>query len=304
MSETVFLVNPASGNGAAGRRWPEIRRRAADVGLTGKAFVSRQRGDIAKFARGVPDGSTDLLVLVGGDGTVNEAVNGLLSTKRETLPALAVVMIGTGRDFARSHGIPTSLAGALAVATSGRTTVADAGVVRHRGEDGSERETFFANVGSAGMSGAVARRADAGSKALGGRVTFLVALVRVFSRWQNSELTVELAGERRTGKMTNVVVANGPYHAGGMWLAPQARPDDGLFDVVLFGDISKVDFVRNVAKIYRGTHVDHPKIDVVRSDAVSVDSAEPLPLEVDGEQPGTTPARFEILPGALRVRVP
>ncbi len=104
--------------------------------------------------------------------------------------------------------------------------------------------------------------------------------------------------------MTNVVVANGPYHAGGMWLAPQARPDDGLFDVVLFGDISKVDFVRNVAKIYRGTHVDHPKIDVVRSDVVTVESPEPLPLEVDGEQPGTTPARFEILPRALRVRVP
>ncbi len=266
--------------------------------------MSRAPGEIADFARRVPDGSTDLLVVVGGDGAVNEAVNGLLSTKRETLPELAVVMIGTGRDFARSHGIPTSLAGALAVARSGRTTVADAGVVRHRGEDGSERKTFFANVGSAGMSGAVARRADASSKALGGRVTFLLALVRVFSRWQNTELTVELASERRTGKMTNVVVANGPYHAGGMWLAPQARPDDGLFDVVLFGDISKVDFVRNVAKIYRGTHVDHPKIDVVRSDVVTVESPEPLPLEVDGEQPGTTPARFEILPRALRVRVP
>jgi diacylglycerol kinase (ATP) len=266
--------------------------------------VSRAPGEIADFARRVPDGSVDLLVVVGGDGTVNEAVNGLLSTNREALPELAVVMIGTGRDFARSHGIPTRLAGALAVATSGRTTVADAGVVWHRGKDGSERQTFFANVASAGMSGAVARRADASSKALGGRVTFLVALVRVFSRWQNTELTVGLAGERRTGKMTNVVVANGPYHAGGMWLAPQARPDDGLFDVVLFGDISKIDFVRNVAKIYRGTHVDHPKIDVVRSDVVTVESPEPLPLEVDGEQPGTTPARFEILPGALRVRVP
>ena len=268
--------------------------------------MSRARGEIAERARREADAGASLLVVVGGDGTVNEAVNGLLSAGSGPAlpPELAVVMIGTGKDFARSHGIPTRLDGAIAVARSGRTAVADAGRVRHRAEGGLERETFFANVGSAGMSGAVARRADASSKALGGRITFLVALVRVFSRWRNTEVSVELGGERRAGKMTNVVVANGAYHAGGMWLAPDARPDDGLFDVVVFGDISKVDFVRNVAKIYRGTHVEHPKIDVVRTDRVVVDSAEPLPLELDGEQPGTTPARFEILPGALRVRVP
>jgi YegS/Rv2252/BmrU family lipid kinase len=268
--------------------------------------VSRARGEIAERARREADAGASLLVVVGGDGTVNEAVNGLLSAESgpALAPELAVVMIGTGKDFARSHGIPTRLDGAITVATSGRTAVADAGKVRHQTEGGLERETFFANVGSAGMSGAVARRADASSKALGGRVTFFVALVRVFSRWRNAEVSVELAGERRAGKMTNVVVANGAYHAGGMWLAPDARPDDGLFDVVVFGDISKVDFVRNVAKIYRGTHVEHPKIDVVRTDRVTVDSAEPLPLELDGEQPGTTPARFDILPGALRVRVP
>jgi YegS/Rv2252/BmrU family lipid kinase len=242
--------------------------------------------------------------VVGGDGSVNEVVNGMLATGRAPLPELAVITIGTGKDFARSHGIPTKLDAALAIAADGRTATADVGRVRHRTRDGGERESFFANVGSAGMSGEVARRADASSKVLGGKISFLVALVRVFARWRNVDVTVDIDGGRRTGRMTNVVVANGPYHAGGMWLAPDARPDDGLFDVVLFGDITKADFVRSVIKIYRGTHVHHPKIDVVRATTVSVDSAELLPLELDGEQPGTTPARFEIVPGALRVRVP
>lgn len=266
--------------------------------------MSTRPGEVAELAGQAAREGKTLLVVVGGDGTVNEAVNGLLAAGAPELPEIAVITIGTGKDFARSHGIPTKVDAAVEVAASGRTVTADVGRVRHRTAEGGDRESYFANVGSAGMSGAVARRADASSKALGGRLSFFVALVRVFSRWRNVEMTVELDGERRTGRMTNVVVANGAYHAGGMWLAPEARPDDGLFDVVLFGDISKGDFVGNVLKIYRGTHLAHPKIELLRSATVSVESAEPLPMELDGEQPGTTPATFEIVPGALRVRVP
>jgi diacylglycerol kinase (ATP) len=265
---------------------------------------SRGAGDIARLAAEVAEAEVELLIVVGGDGTVNETVNGLLGAGRSRLPELAVITIGTGKDFARSHAIPTRLEDAVSVAVDGRVVSTDVGRVLHRGPDGRERETFFGNVGSAGMSGEVARQADATTKALGGRVSFFVALVRVFARWRNAEMIVDVGSERRSGLMTNVVVANGAYHAGGMWLAPEARTDDGLFDVVLFGDINKADFVRSVLKIYRGTHVSHPKIDVLRSSTVSVESAKPLPLEVDGEQPGTTPARFEIVPGALRVRVP
>jgi diacylglycerol kinase (ATP) len=242
------------------------------------------------------------LVVVGGDGTVNEAVNGILRDARGA-PELAVVMVGTGKSFARSHGIPTHLQRAVEVAARGRVVAVDAGRVWHRSEDG-EQESYFANVASAGMSGAVARRADSSSKALGGRVSYFVALVRVFARWQNVEMSVDAGGERHEGRMTNVVVANGPQHAGGMRLAPNARPNDGLFDVVLFGDISKADFVANVLRVYRGTHVHHPKIQVLSSASVTIESARPLPLELDGEQPGTTPARFEIVPQALRLRVP
>jgi len=104
--------------------------------------------------------------------------------------------------------------------------------------------------------------------------------------------------------MHDVIVANGVWHGGGMMLAPGARPDDGVFDVVLIGDVSKADFVTTAPKLYKGKHVGHPKIEIVRTSRVSVDAAEHLPIELEGEQVGTTPATFEVVPGALHVRVP
>jgi diacylglycerol kinase family enzyme len=104
--------------------------------------------------------------------------------------------------------------------------------------------------------------------------------------------------------MHDVIVANGKWHGGAMLLAPDAEPDDGLFDVVTIGDVNKRDFVTTVPKIYNGTYVAHPKVEVLRSSSVAVDAPEPLPIELDGEQVGTTPARFEVVPRAVRVRVP
>jgi YegS/Rv2252/BmrU family lipid kinase len=253
-------------------------------------------------AQAVADGA-ERVVAVGGDGTLNEVANGVLALPGER-PELAVIPFGTGMDFARSHGIPRKLEAAIDVARDGRTATIDAGRVSFKAWDGSDAEAYFANIASAGMSGAVARQANQTSKALGGRISFFAALVRVFARWQNTQLEVDAGGERRSGKMTNLIVANGRYQGGGMLMAPEALPDDGLFDVLVIGDITKRDFVLNVAKIYRGTHLSHPKIELLRSASVSVDAEVPVPIELDGEQPGTTPARFEVVPAALRLRVP
>ena len=217
---------------------------------------------------------------------------------------LATIPLGTGMDFGRTYGIPRGFEDAVRVALEGGLRTVDAGRVRYRTPGGEEAERWFANVGSVGMSGAVAERANGMSKALGGRVTFFYALTRVFLAWRNTEISVGLDDCERRGRMHDVVVANGVWHAGGMKLAPDARPDDGRFDVVLIGDVSKLDFVTTAPKIYRGGHVRHPKVEVLRSATVTVDAPAALPIEVDGEQIGTTPARFEVVPGALRLRVP
>ena len=217
---------------------------------------------------------------------------------------LATIPIGTGMDFVRTYGIPTSFEDAVVVARDGRPRTIDAGLVRYRTWGGEDAERWFANVGSVGMSGAVAQRANGMSKALGGKVTFFYALTRVFFEWENTEVRVTFDGGERRGRMHDVVVANGVWHGGGMMLAPGAAPDDGLFDVVLIGDVSRVDFLTTAPKIYKGKHVTHPKVEVVRTAHVTVDADERLPIELEGEQVGTTPATFEVVPGALRVRVP
>jgi diacylglycerol kinase (ATP) len=296
----VFLVNPASDNGATGRRWPELAHRAARLGLSGETLFSERPGHLIELARSAVDGGATLVIAVGGDGTLNEVVNGIAGRDVD----LATIPLGTGMDFGRTYGIPTKFEDAVRLARDGKPRTIDAGRVSYRTWGGEDAERWFANVGSVGMSGAVAQRANGMSKALGGKATFFYALTRVFFEWENTDVTVRFDGEERHGKMHDVIVANGVWHGGGMMLAPDARPDDGAFDVIMIGDVGKVDFLTTAPKLYKGKHVGHPKIEVVRTARVEVDAAERLPIELEGEQVGTTPATFEVVPGALRVRVP
>jgi len=300
--KTVFLVNPASDNGATGKRWPELAHRASVLGLNGETLLTEHPGHAIELAEQAVRSGAELVVAVGGDGTVNETANGIMRAGSDA--ELAVVAIGTGMDFVRTYGIPARFEDAIRAALAGTTRTIDLGRVSFRTWAGEEAERYVCNVGSVGMSAAVARRANGMSKVLGGRATFFYALVRVFLEWENTVVTVELDGERRSGRMHDVIVANGQYHGGAMWLAPEASPDDGLFDVLTIGDVTKLDFVTTAPKLYRGKHLSHPKVDLVRARVVSVDAHDPLPIELDGEQVGTTPARFEVVPGALRVRVP
>jgi YegS/Rv2252/BmrU family lipid kinase len=234
-------------------------------------------------------------VVVGGDGSVNEVANGVAGRDVE----LAVIARGTGWDFVRTYGIPRKVAEAARVALHGSVREIDAGRATFQG--GS---ALFANIASAGMSGAIARRANETTKALGGKVSYLWATLAVFFPWQNGVVRVEVDGESREGRMHDVVVANGRYFGGGMMICPDAAPDDGLFDVLLIGDLTKRDLLLTLPKTYRGTHLPHPKAELLRGAVVTVEADEPLPIQLDGEQPGTTPARFEVVARALRVRVP
>ena len=299
----VFVVNPASANGSTHRRWPEIAHRAAELGLAGESLFSERPGHAGELARRAAEQGARLVVAVGGDGTVNEVANGLLGFAGER-PELAVIARGTGTDFVRHFHIPTRLEGAVRVALSGPTRTIDAGRIVFRSWSGEDASAYFVNSASAGMSGAVAQRANSSSKALGGKASFLYATLAVFARWHASEMEVEVDDERRSGLMYDAIVANCRYLGGGMAMTPDAEPDDGLLDVLLIGDITRRDLALTLPKVYRGTHLPHPKAEALRGRRVTVNAATALPVELDGEQPGTTPATFEIVPAALRLRVP
>ena len=301
-SHTVFLVNPASANGSTGRRWPELARRAAAAGLDGATLFSERQGHLAELAREAALDGAELLVVVGGDGSVNEVANGLAGLGRQ--PEVAIVPRGTGWDFSRTFGIPRKVDDAVHVALEGDVRTIDVGRASYRAWDGSDATTSFANVASAGMSGAIAQRANETTKALGGKASYLWATFAVFSGWEATEIEVVVDDVRRTGRMFDVVVANGRFFGGGLQICPEAEPDDGLFDVLTIGDVTKRDLVMTMPKMYRGTHLPHPKAELLRGSSVTVTSETPLPIELDGEQPGTTLVTFEVAAGALRLRVP
>ena len=294
-------MNPASGGGATGRRWPEIAHRAAALGLVGDALLSEEPGHLAELARQAVREGASTLVVVGGDGSVHEVVNGMAEAEGVEL---AVIPRGTGFDFARTFGITRKLDAAIGTALSGDVREIDLGLASYRSWAGGEGRSYFANVGSAGISGAIAKRANETSKALGGRISYYWATLSVFAGWQTGEMRITVDETRRSGKMIDVLVANGRYVAGGMMMCPDAEPDDGVLDVLVIGDVTKRDLLFTLPKTYRGRHLPHPRLELLRGRTVTIDADEPLPLELDGEQPGTTPVRLEVVPRALRLRVP
>ena len=294
-------MNPAAAGGTTGKRWPEIAHRAAQRGLDGDALISERPGQLTALAADAVDGGATRLVVVGGDGSVNEVVNGIADAHGVEL---AVIPRGTGWDFVRTFDIPRDLDAAVDVALTGSVREIDLGAVTYRTWGGGDARSVFANVASAGISGAIAQRANESSKALGGKVSYYWATLAVFVGWQTGVMRVTVDGESRNGKMIDAVVCNGRYLGGGMMMCPEAEPDDGVFDVLLIGDVTKRDLLLVLPKTYKGNHLPHPRLELLRGKVVTVESAEPLPIELDGEQPGTTPARFEVLPRALRLRVP
>jgi YegS/Rv2252/BmrU family lipid kinase len=307
VTSALFVVNPAAGGGAARRRWPGLETYARSLGIAPDVVFTDGPGHATAIVRDAVSDGRRLIAVVGGDGTVNEAVNGFFDADgtpvgRET--ELAIVAVGTGRDTIRTYGIPKRADEALRLVANGRSRLVDVGWAEFTTDGGAPGRRAFINAGSCGMTGQVAERATHTTRRLGGTAAFMWATVTTFVAWKNVPLEVEIDDERLDLVGNNAIVANGCYLGGGMRLCPDAKPDDGLLDVLVWGDVTKLDLARTLHKLYRGTHVDHPKATMRKAHRVSVRSTEPLPLELDGEQPGQAPVTFTVLPGSLRLRAP
>jgi YegS/Rv2252/BmrU family lipid kinase len=308
---TLLIVNPSAQNGQLGRRWPElgaILRR--ELGSFEDAMTSGP-GDATRLAREAVEAGIDTVVAVGGDGTTNEVVNGFFDgdRARTTTTALAVLPFGTGGDFRRSIGLsPDTRVAARALAERQVRTI-DVGHLELTGRDGAPQTRTFINIASFGVSGLVDEYVNQTSKRLGGRLSFMLATARAGFTYDNQRVRLVFDGDSAGAVDVTVylvAVANGRYFGGGMQIAPKAELDDGQFDVVAMGDVSKWELLRHGRRVYNGTHleldkVSHRRARVVRAEPVG---GEPVRLDVDGETPGVLPATFRLLPGALRLVVP
>ena len=305
---TVLIVNPKSQGGRLGKRWPELAE------TIGRAFpfehvTTQGPGDATRLAREALRGGAERVVAIGGDGTVNEVVNGFFEGGQSIAPdaSFALIPFGTGGDFRRTVGMPQDIAEAAAIIKANHRKRIDVGKLELTTQSGEKALRMFANIASFGVSGVVDRLVNESGKRLG-RLSFAIATARATWSYKNQRVQIVFDGADRVEMTINTVaVANGKYFGGAMKVAPDAELDDGQFDVVAMGDFNFGDLMKSGRRLYSGTHLAMDKVTTRRARVVEAEPVEPgavVELDVDGECPGRLPARFELVPSALWTVVP
>jgi len=302
------ILNPTSGGGRAGKLQPELIRRINQKFGSGVAthVTARPRAatDMARSA--IRQGAT-LLLVVGGDGTIQEAVNGFFEQSDSTCE-LGIVSCGTGQGFANSIGLPDSIEAQLDTIANCPAVPLDVGRVRYSDETGKPVERLFVNECQAGIGGAVVRAVGVGRKRLGGTLAFGLTAVSELVRLKCPVLRVQLDDDEEVaGRFIGVFAGNGALCGGGMRLTPDARPDDGILDVVLVRSMSVPVRLWVFPRIYHGEHTRLRQVSSHRCRrlrvSLAVESDAPGPwVEADGELLGFPPYEVDLLPGVLRVR--
>ncbi|MED5463868.1 MAG: diacylglycerol kinase family protein [Myxococcota bacterium] len=308
----VIIANPNAGSGAVRREWAGIKREIFGAIGTAEDRFTACAGDAARLVKDAAREGFEQIIVVGGDGTLNEAVNGWFDAEGAAWnpdAALVVYPRGTGGDFSRSIGL-TAENPALSFADA-TTRAIDVGSVRLTDHHGQPQQRYFLNISSFGSSGVISdsvNRMGAASKFLGGKATYAFGTVRGLLSYRNQRVRLRVDDAFEAELVINTVaVANGRYFGGSMKVAPQARLDDGLFDVVIMGDISLVDFIKYNPELYRGEHLELPGFSLHRGRkvvATPVGNRRDVLVETDGETPGKLPVTYEVMPGALRVYAP
>ena len=306
----VVIANPKSQGGSLGRRWTELAdqiRREVPF----EDALTKAPGDATRLAREAIRAGAEIVVAVGGDGTINEVANGWFEdgAPLATDAALAVLPYGTGGDFVRTVDIPKDFGKAVAILAAGHRRRIDLGRLDFATRTGGTGVRMFANIASFGMSGLTDRLVNQSKKRFGS-LSFFAATARAMWQYDNQRVRMSFDDAPADGvdlTINTVAVANGRFFGGGMMVAPDAALDDGELDVVAIGDMSMTDFILKSRRMYAGTHLSLPKVSHRRARVVRAEPADPtqiVTLDVEGETPGILPATFTIVPRALDLIVP
>lgn len=315
MSLATVIINPESGGGATRDAWPRIASDlATHMGAFTPVFTTRVGQGIELAADAARKGAK-LIVACGGDGTISEVANGILASG--TSAELGILPSGTGGDFRKTLGIPARSGDAATILRHGRTRRIDVGKVTFTTSDGETDSRHFLGVASFGMSAEVVGRVKEGvpgwfpakgPRWLSGRFSFGLAMAQTALKTEATHVVVQLDDDSALRMaVANLCIANGRYFGGGMKIAPNAKLDDGKFDVVSIGDLGAARILANAPRIYLGAHLGMSDVGhalAAKIFARPLHSEDMIQIEVDGELPGSLPASFQILPKALRVRCP
>ncbi|MDF1562663.1 MAG: diacylglycerol kinase family lipid kinase [Deltaproteobacteria bacterium] len=304
--KTYVVLNPRSAGGATGK---SVQKILAAVGArVGELEHGLTEGPehATVLAREALERGAEMVVAVGGDGTFNEVTNAFLQGGEARFPeaVLGLLPQGTGGDFRKTVGVERKLESACEKLAGRATRRIDAGWLDFVDHQGSPAGRAFINISSFGVSGAVVKTVNESSKALGGKLSFMIGSARALWHYRDQRVRLIVDGEAEEPiAMTTVAVCNGRFFGGGMMVAPRAELDDGLFDVTIWRDFALKDFAFKKAMLYKGTHLSDPRTRALRCKELRAESDEKVLIDVDGEQPGVLPATFRILPGAINLKI-
>jgi YegS/Rv2252/BmrU family lipid kinase len=296
--EWLAVVNPNAGRRKGEKDWPEIAALLTKKALPFRAVFTRHRGHATTLCRQYLQKGFRNFLIVGGDGTLNEAIHGILSTDKalaeETF--IAMIPLGTGNDWCRYHQIPLDYAGAVEVLARGRTMLQDAGLIRM-----GEVQRHFLNMAGMGYDGLVALKTNAQKeKGGGGPLSYLFNLLASLFTYKMVDARIRLDDREFNVRLFSLSVGICKYNGGGMMQAPNALPDDGLLDLTIIRRLSKWAVIRNVPRLFDGSFTRLPMVFTGQGKEVEIE-AEGLLIEADGESVGQSPCRIHILPAAIAV---
>jgi YegS/Rv2252/BmrU family lipid kinase len=297
-----LIVNPTAGAGRTAKKWPYIKALLKNTGLRFEHDITEAPGHAIELAKSAVNKGYKLVVSVGGDGTINEIVNGIYATGDMKDVELGIIGTGTGSDYIRTIGVSKYYQESCHHLMNPMKKSVDLGMVEFT-QNGQPAKRIFANFAGLGFDAEVVKATTKKFKNFGGKPAYLMGLLSTFTTYKNRQIQITINGQTENHKVCTIVMSNGKYGGGSMLLAPNADPCDELFDVIIIGDVTKPDLLRSLPRIYKGTHLTHPKVMVKRTNLITISSDEPMAIQADGDLLGEAPARFTVLPSVLNILV-
>jgi YegS/Rv2252/BmrU family lipid kinase len=302
-SKWFVIVNPNAGKGKGRKDWGHISECLGNNGLTWSEDFTERQGDAISLTQEAISGGYRKILCVGGDGTLNEIVNGV--SRQEICPArditIGLIPVGTGNDWGRMFGIPLDYKGAVKIIKDGKTMFHDIGLVTfYNGTEKGER--YFINIAGLGFQSVVVRRTNIQKdKGKSSKAIYFYNLLLSLISYKNTKAEIVIDGKRTEANIFSLNVGNGRYSGGGMRQTPFALTDDGILDVTIIKGIGKIEIIRNLPMLYNGTILNHPKVASYKCKKVSVSSDSVLYVDADGESLGHTPAGFTVIPLSINI---
>lgn len=302
-SDWIAIVNMAAGGGKTRRDWPLIAQILQREGIRYEPSFTDRRLHASIIARNKIKEGYSRIIVVGGDGTMNEVINGVFAQKRvhTTEVMLGMISVGTGNDWARTFNIPSDYEGAIRTIKEQKTFIQDAGLVSYL-KNGKEWKRYFINIAGMGFGARVVERANR-SKEKGKSSAFLYFYNIFYSllQYRSRKALIEIDGTAFNRKVFLLNVGIGKYNGGGMIPVPHAIADDGLYSITLIRKIGKLNVLANIKKLYNGTIISHSKVETYMARSVQINDSSKLKIETDGESLGNGPVSFEIIPRSVTV---